>query len=110
MSNREIVEKIVNEELDEMMSPREYALTRRKLIDRITSALDEAVAQTWEKAREWIRSQWLAAYPLTMFPEPPPPPAECSRDLIAGAMGRHMATRLIEEFTDLEAARKGEKE
>lgn len=50
------------------------------------------------EAADYIRRQWLAAYPVEVFPEPPKPPAECSRDRISAAMGRHMATKLIEHF------------
>ncbi len=58
--------------------------------------------QAFDEAIAIVRDHWLAAYPLDIFPEPPPPPVECVRDLIAAAMGRHMAMRLIEQF---EAAR-----
>jgi hypothetical protein len=62
------------------------------------AARAEERAVVWQEAIEWIRTQWLAAYSLEVFPTPPLPPAECSRDLISAAMGRHMAIRLIEEF------------
>lgn len=55
-------------------------------------------AEVWIDAAQHVRSQWLDAYPVEVFPDPPDSPAECARDLIAAYMGRHMATRLIEEF------------
>ena len=66
--------------------------------DRSESSSQAAEGQVWDEAINWIRDRWLAAYPVEVFPEPPPYPAECSRDVISAAMGRHMATQLIKEF------------
>lgn len=71
----------------------------------LATKIAEARREAFKDAADYIRRQWLAAYPVEVFPEPPKPPAQCSRDVISAAMGRHMATRLIEHF---EAAAKGE--
>lgn len=84
----------VEKERDELAT----ALTEARADERAA-----AVAETWGKAIE-IAREWLAAYPVEVFPEPPPPPAECSRDVVSAAMGRYIATKLIEDFT---AARQG---
>lgn len=50
--------------------------------------------------------RWHDAYPIEIFGELPPPvdrgePETCSRDCIAGAMGRHMSMALQQEMREL---------
>lgn len=57
-STKEIAGKIVAENLDEMMSPREYVATKRALIDHIDAALkdrDERAAKIAEEYRREYR-------------------------------------------------------
>lgn len=68
------------------------------LDDLLSTARNEERGAAFLEAADYIRRQWLAAYPVEVFPEPPKPPAECSRDRISAAMGRHMAVKLIEHF------------
>lgn len=96
---REIIGNVNNyAEEDGELSVSAFGPLSTRIAEALAAARNEERQATWRNAAEYVRTEWLAAYPVEVFPEPPPPPAACSRDVISAAMGRHIATRLIEYF------------
>ena len=56
-SPREIAAQIVDEHLDEMMSPREYASTAKALIDGFEKALHDRDEYVWRDAAQRLRDK-----------------------------------------------------
>jgi translation initiation factor 2B subunit (eIF-2B alpha/beta/delta family) len=56
-SPRQIAEQIIDEHLDEMMSPREYASTCKALIDGVEKALRDRDGRVWRDAAQRLRDK-----------------------------------------------------